>query len=106
MGWQNVKAVYRTIFDCLKRGFVELAKEYVDGFPDFHDSYTLLIGSDYSGESSKAPYSVYSFLLTTLESWTAFELKRLEVRKLCFSDTRRMSFKGLGDVQRQKALMP
>ncbi|MGD0785913.1 MAG: hypothetical protein ABR969_08875 [Sedimentisphaerales bacterium] len=106
MSWRNVKAVHRTIFDCLNRDFVELAKEYVDGFPDFHDSNTLLIGSDYSGESSKSPYSVYSFLLTTLESWTVFESKRLEVRKFCFSDTRRMSFKGLGDVQRQKALKP
>lgn len=106
MSWQNVSTFSKTIFNGWNADFVDLAKKHVNSFPDFDNSSTLLICSDYSGESSKSPYVVYSFLLTSLESWTMFEPKRLEVRKICFSDTRRIAFKSLGDIQRKKALIP
>ena len=104
--WRSVPAPARTIFEVLNREFEELEKTQKDSLPNLHKAQTLLVGSDYSGESSGSPYCVYSFLLTSAEAWLTWETKRLEVRKRCFSDSRRMSFKRLGDKQRKRALGP
>ena len=53
-----------------------------------------------------APYLVLSFLMTSLESWSEWEPRRLQVRREYFSDSRRMSFKRLGDTQRRRAVVP
>ncbi len=80
--------------------------KYADCLPNLRSATTLLLGSDYSGESPGAPYLVFSFLLTSLESWAGWEPKRMEVRLKHITDSRRMSFKRLGDKQRKQALLP
>lgn len=104
--WQSVPVVGRTIFEVLNTNFSKLAELHEDSLPDFSDATTLLLASDYSGESPPAPYLVYSFLLGSLESWAEWEPKRLGVRHEYLSDARRMSFKKLGDPQRRRALLP
>jgi len=102
--WQPVTSKEGTLFGLLNAEFARLDRTYDFILPDLRESDTLLIGSDYSGESSKAPYVVYSFILTSLESWAKWEPTRLRVRNEFLSDSRRMSFKRLSDGQRRRAL--
>ena len=104
--WNSVLTQRQTIFDFLNESFNNLQMKHKDCFPDLRSGSAILLGSDYSGESSDAPYSIYSFLITTIEEWSKWESTRLKVRKDLFSDSRRMSFKNLGDSQRKKALIP
>lgn len=104
--WNSVPVPARTIFKILNNNLCKLDGQYKQSLPNFSDATTLLAGSDYSGESSSSPYLVYSFLLASLDTWAKWEPKRLKVRQDHLSDSRRMSFKKLGDAQRQRALLP
>jgi hypothetical protein len=104
--WQPVEVPPRTIFDILNRNIIELQRNNPDSLPNLRAGRVMLLGSDYSGESFDAPYLVYSFLLTTIEAWAKWEPMRLEIRQKLLSDGRRMSFKRLGDFQRNQALLP
>lgn len=104
--WRCVPTLPRTFIDILNNEFLRLESKYYDCLPDMSRAKTLLLGSDYSGESSNAHYIVYSFLLSSLESWAEWEQKRLIVRRQHLSDFRRMSFKQLSDGQRKRALLP
>ncbi|MCG9966751.1 hypothetical protein L9W92_01595 [Pelotomaculum terephthalicicum JT] len=104
--WRDVTPYPRTIFDILNKSFVQLQEKHPDSFPNLRNSKDLLLGSDYSGESPDAPYYVFSYLITSLENWSEWEYARLIIRQKIFSDSRRMSFKNLGDNQRRKALIP
>ncbi len=73
-----------TLFGSLNSELSKLDRTYEDILPDFRGANTLLIGSDYSGESFDAPYTVFSFLLTSLESWANWETTRLQIRKNSF----------------------
>ena len=84
----------------------DLENKYSGIFPNLRSSGTLLAASDYSGESKDSSFIVFSFLLTTLDSWSQWEPKRVQVRDAHLSNSRRMSFKRLGDKQRQAALIP
>ena len=65
---------------------------------------TLFISSDYSGDLSKSKYTVFSILLIDLSSIQEWESRRRFVRNKFLIENRRMSFKGLNDGYRQKAL--
>lgn len=90
----------------LNSEMLRLDSKYDDCLPNLRLATTLLLGSDYSGESRATPYLVFSFLLTSLESWAGWEPNRLEVRREHLANLRRMSFKRLGDAQRRRALTP
>lgn len=104
--WHPVPTIKRTFTGLLNDEFSRLDVKYPGCLPDLRYARTLLIGSDYSGESSDSRYLVFSFLLTDFGSWTRWEPKRLNVRQAHLTDARRMSFKRLSDGQRQRALLP
>jgi len=104
--WNSIPAESRTVIELFTEEFARLDKTYENSLPDLSKSSTLLMGADYSGEGRDSPYLVYSLILTSMESWAAWEQTRLQVRQEHFSDSRRMSFKRLGDGQRQRALLP
>ncbi len=104
--WHSVPAPERTFPGILNAEFLRLDAKYEHFLPDLRSASTLLLGSDYSGESSNSPYLVFSFLLTSLESWARWEPQRIRVREAHLSDLRRMSFKNLSDGQRRRALRP
>lgn len=104
--WRAVEAPQGTFTGVLNAGFSRLDAKYEGCLPDLRSAKTLLLGSDYSGESVGASYFVYSFLVTSLESWSKWETQRLQVRRENLSDSRRMSFKRLADIQRRRALAP
>ena len=104
--WHSVPTPERSVTGLLNAEFCRLDTKYQNFFPDLRSACTLLLGSDYSGESPDSPYLVFSFLLTSLESWAKWEPKRLQVRLSHLSDSRRISFKRLADGQRRRALGP
>jgi len=106
LNWRGIPKSRNTFFRILDNDISKFAREHKHGLPDFSGASTLLLGSDYSGEKSTNKYSVYSFLITTIENWSQWEPKRLSIRQEFFSDKRRMSFKQLGDRQRRRALKP
>jgi hypothetical protein len=65
----------------------------------------LFIGSDYGGDHKGSNYNTYAFLLVDDRPLQWLSTQR-RLRAAYFTDTRRMSFKRLGDPQRQAALVP
>lgn len=94
----------KSILDILHSSLEDFSLKYPEGLPCFSGSETLLIASDYSGEHKEAPCYVFSFLITTLASWEAWENERTSLRKEFLPDSRRMSFKNLKDTHRKAAL--
>jgi len=78
-----------------------------DFLPELKADPELALASDYSGEHKKANHHVMTFLLADrpgiLGGW---EQERLAIRKRFLSDGRRIEFKSLGDINKQKALGP
>ena len=66
---------------------------------------TLVIGSDYSGQTGDKAFEVFSFIVTDgdLRIW---DLIRKSVRELQLVDRRRISFKGMSNSLAQDALLP
>ena len=104
--WKPISTNAGTVTGLIDAGLTSLDQRYEGFLPNLRASTGLLIGSDYSGESSDSLYLVYSFLVTTLDSWHEWDAKRLEVRQTYLTDSRRMSFKRLNDGQRKRALRP
>jgi hypothetical protein len=104
--WKPIPVPPRTVFGLLAKELARLDEAYESSLPNLKNSRTLLLASDYSGESSDSPYALYSLIITSIESWASWEKARIRVRRHHFSDSRRMSFKRMGDGQRQRALLP
>lgn len=104
--WRSATVPAGTVVSGIEDEFRRLDARYPEFLPEFAGRRALLLGSDYSGESSGAPYAVFSHLITSVESWAAWEPVRLKIRSALLSDARRMSFKRLGDGQRKRALAP
>lgn len=83
---------------------LEIAK--ADLLPDLHSARSLVMTSDYGGQHKQAVYESFSFLVADLERCGSWDKARLAVREEFFSDNRRMSYKGLNDRERRKALLP
>lgn len=66
----------------------------------------MYIASDYSGTNKSSRYHVSVILCADLESSADWLVLRREVRRKYLADGRRMSYKGLSDRQRAKALVP
>lgn len=64
------------------------------------------IFSDYSGDTKRSDYHVISVLYLDVHASAEWELRRRVIRQRYLADGRRISFKALGDRQRQSALVP
>ncbi|HEX6441626.1 MAG TPA: hypothetical protein VF007_05515 [Stellaceae bacterium] len=64
-----------------------------------------MFGSDYGGDHKSSRFNAYCFLIAD-ETPSRWAVERRRVRQKYLSDGRRMSFKRLGDPQRQQALVP
>lgn len=70
----------------------------------FHGGH-LFVGSDYGGDHKRSSYNTYAFVVVN-DPPTKWLLLQKEIRSKQLKDSRRMSFKRLGDSQRQEALIP
>jgi hypothetical protein len=66
----------------------------------------VMIFSDYGGSHKSCQYRVNAYLYVDLEKSIAWEVARKEIRAAFLSDGRRMSYKGLSDQQRARAIVP
>jgi len=73
-------------------------------FPDLRKFEQLRLASDYSGDQRGAKYRSYSFLLTSHESWAAWETERLRLRDRFHLEGRRMRYSRLSDTRRAEVL--
>lgn len=67
---------------------------------------TIALMSDYGGEHRKSSYEVISILVLDSENTGQWEYMRREIRLKKLKDSRRMSFKNLGDQRRKQAFEP
>lgn len=85
------------------------AKEAVDDnlLPNLRDDPELVLVSDYAGEHKASQFQVLGYLIADrpgiLRQW---DIERRDIRKNHLRDERRISFKGLGDARKQRALVP
>jgi len=73
---------------------------------DLSQAKTLLLASDYGGEHGGSRYRSYSFVLVDQASYAEWKVGQARWRGLYLPDGRRLSFKGLGDVKKGRALRP
>lgn len=66
----------------------------------------LVVTSDYSGSHRDSVYEVYSVLVADLAFCNEWRATRQKIRNRFLSQNRRMSYKGLNDGQRRRALAP
>jgi hypothetical protein len=104
--WRSQKGAARSIFGIIDDSIGRMITHNPSSLPDLRVASTILITSDYSGEHRSARHQVLSFLLADIERCRKWDEARLELRAKFFADKRRMSFKRLGDRQRQRALKP
>lgn len=71
--------------------------------PDFEQTPQLLCATDYSGQHKPMAFETYAFLIVGSDSWHEWEASRLHLRSRGLRD-RTMSFKGLNDRIKRKAL--
>jgi hypothetical protein len=84
----------------------QLELSHFELLPDLHLGPTLVVASDYSGQHKNGTHEAFSFLLADLKFCWLWDEKRRHVRKTLLSDERRMSYKGLHDGRRRRALLP
>ena len=70
------------------------------------DGSLLLLASDYSGFEKGSNFTALSFIVADLYNSNEWEAKRRIIRQQLLPNNRRMSFKGLSDKHRRKALVP
>ncbi len=66
----------------------------------------LLVSSDYGGAHPQSSYEIYSVLLGDLEYCKSWHNSRRTIRTKYLRDDRRMSYKGLNDRHKRRALIP
>jgi len=65
-----------------------------------------MLGSDYSGDHATSRYRTYCFLVADADSSPEWPARTRRAREAHLTNGRRMSFKGLNDGQRRRALVP
>lgn len=103
--WHSVKNA-TSLFSILDSDFCKMRDKYVNSLPILQASPSLIVASDYSGESEKSPFQVFSFLLVGIDDCLVWNKVRSNFRENFFSNNRRMAFKNLNDNQRKQALLP
>lgn len=70
------------------------------------DSRELLVACDFAGSHAEARYEAFGFLVAAISHSGAWMEERLRVRERLLNDRREISYKGLNDRKRQRALAP
>ena len=105
-GYWRQHASSSGIYKIIDEEIAKMLKQNPASMPDLRQAQTLLITSDYSGSHAGSKYQVLSFLITSLNDFQKWEPERRKIRAKYLPDYRRMSFKGLNDIQKQKTLKP
>ncbi len=99
---QNWKPIQTPIFPWT-RSFEKIIASYE--LPIFSGAIVYIV-SDYGGSHEKSKYQTISVLFVDVENSRNWEIQRRQIRQRYLGDGRRLSFKGLNDKKKQKALIP
>lgn len=88
----------------LKRIFDEHASNRTDVFPNTTRGKTLFLLGDFSGQHRQQAYETYSFLILDIDANSRWLSAQTIFRKHHLLEKRRLSFKGLNDSIRRRAL--
>src|SRR5947209_8538641 len=72
--------------------------------PNLHSARTIFVTSDYSGQHKESKFEAYGFLFISTQNWPDWEMRRQKLRQIYRTDRRRLSFKALGDIHKQRVL--
>lgn len=103
--WRHVDKFERTPLDGISHIIHQYEQRFTDVLPNLDDAEHLLIASDYSGSKTNklAKYELFSFLILPFHAGHAWHAARAKLRTGPLQ-RRSMSFKGLGDAIKWRAL--
>ncbi|WP_438480848.1 hypothetical protein [Oleiharenicola lentus] len=104
--WKGLPDEGLGLLGLLNQQIREQTDGHPDLLPDFDPSQPLLAFSDYSGSHAGASFDAYSFLLVQPDAFARWQPIREAVRLGLGMSHRRMSFKGLEDGVKARALVP
>lgn len=104
--WTHVDEPTLGVANAISCAFARFERQYVGGFPDLRRAKKLIIASDYSGDHREASHTAMSFLVTHDSSAEDWARAQLAIRAQYLTDGRRLSYKGLNDRHKHRALFP
>lgn len=104
--WKGLPDEGLGLLGLLNKQIREQTDRHAALLPDFDPSQPLLAFSDYSGSHAGASFDAYSFLLVQPNALARWQPIREAVRLGLGMSHRRMSFKGLEDGVKARALVP
>ena len=90
----------------VSRSIANFEHQYTDALPRLRSAAALIVGTDFGGSHGDASYQSMSLLIADASSVASWQLQRENFRSRYLPDGRRLSYKGLNDRQKQKALIP
>lgn len=102
--WQALQNSDLGFLNILSDLLTSIEKKHIGAYPSLRKAECLFVGSDYGGEHSGAAYQTISFLISDMADCASWQSRREGFRARYLLDGRRMAFKNLNDVVRQRAL--
>jgi hypothetical protein len=103
--WQRLNDARFGLANRLSDAIAALEWREPESFLDVRNHGELLVACDFAGSHSGPRYEAFAFLVGTTHQSHSWMGERMRVREE-FLDDREMSYKGLNDAKRQRALAP
>ncbi len=104
--WQRLGDVRFGLANRLSNALAELEWRVPDIFLNLHGSTELLVACDFAGSHRDAKYEAFAFLLAAIGQSDSWMAARASVRRRFLQGRGELSYKGLNDGRRQRALAP
>jgi hypothetical protein len=105
LNWNHIGETYE-LMSSLSREIRDLEIRRANLLPDLRSGSTIIIGSDYGGQHDTSTYQSLSFLFADQAKCREWNSRRAQLRSELLCDGRRMSYKGLNDTNKKRALFP
>ncbi len=104
--WRHTDEPTLGVANVISRAFASFERQNIDAFHDLRSARKLIIASDYGGDHPEASHTAMSFLVTCATSVEDWAKEQRLIRSRYLSDGRRLSYKGLNDRHKRRALSP
>lgn len=106
MTWQRLKDPRFGLANRISDAIASLEWREPDSLIDVRKSRELVLACDFGGAHAEARYEAFAFLLGAISQAGPWMIQREEVRERLLNGRGEMSYKGLNDARRQRALAP
>ncbi len=103
-GWAHVPEPSFGLVDNISKAFERFETDFVGAFPNLRNATRLILASDYGGDHASASHTTITFVVADAESISDWSVAQQVVRNRFIGDGRRVSYKGLTDQQKMRAL--